>query len=379
VPEGLLDDYLIFTPDDVDLARSPLRRSLGGETPVETYVLGAFNPGFCRLPNGHLLLMVRVAEALKEPVVAEHVHAIRWTPAGYVLDAHPLTGVNLSDPRQFDTGAGAYRMLALTSLSWLLPVELDATGHAIVAVHYDKAIEPTRTYQDYGIEDARITLIDGTYYMTTCAVSAERHSTVLYTSTNGLDYDLEGIVLDHQNKDMLLFEGKVGDKYFALTRPLGELYFAYPPGSAFAGGPSINMAQSPDALHWKPIDQPFLRARAGSTSAMKVGGGSQPIRTPEGWLMLYHGVETRARVGIYRTFWALLDLDEPWRILRHDDEAAVLEARPELTAPIAHQLYLPTEVVFTTGLVEAGDTYIVASGEADLACRITHIPKSRFA
>ena len=41
-------------------------------------------------------------------------------------------------------------------------------------------------------------------------------------------------------------------------------------------------------------------------------------------------------------------------------------------------MYLPTPVVFSTGLVDTGDDYLVASGEADLACRITHIAKSRF-
>ena len=44
-----------------------------------------------------------------------------------------------------------------------------------------------------------------------------------------------------------------------------------------------------------------------------------------------------------------------------------------------HQMYLPTPVVFTTGVADAGDHYIVASGEADLACRITHMPKALFA
>ena len=370
-----MDDYLIFAPDDVDLSRSPLRRSIQ----AETYVLGAFNPGLTRLPNGNLLLMVRVAEALREPIAGDHVRAIRWTPHGYVLDPHRLSAVNMSDPRQFEVGGGAYRMLALTSLSWLLPVELDADGRAIVAVHYDKAIEPAVPYQDYGVEDARITRIGDTWYMTTCSVSAERHSTTLYTSSNGLDYALQGIVLDHQNKDMILFEGQVDGRFLALTRPLGELYFAPAPGSGFAGGPSINLAQSPDALHWKPLDQPFLRARKGSISAMKLGGGSQPVLTDAGWLMLYHGVETRAKVGVYRTFWALLDREEPWRILRLEDEVPLIEADPMLTAAIAHQLYLPTEVVFTTGIADGGDHYIVASGEADLACRITHIPKSRFA
>lgn len=369
------DDYLIFTPDDVDLTLSPLRRSI-----VEpTYVLGAFNPGFTRLANGNLLMMVRVAEALAEPVRDGCVRAIRWTADGYVLDRHPLDTIDMTDPRQFSLRHGAHRMLALTSLSWLLPVELTPDARTIVAVHYDRAVMPVTSYQDYGVEDARITYIDGIWYMTTCSVSAERHCTTLHTSTDGLNYDLRGIVLDHQNKDMILFEGKVADKFMALTRPLGEVYFAYPEASPFAGGPSINLAQSPDALHWKPLDRPGIRARKGSSSAAKVGGGTQPVLTDEGWLLLYHGVEPRAPIGVYRTFWALLDRDDPSRILKIEDEKPLIEADPALTAQIAHQMYLPSPVVFSTGKVDAGDHYIVASGEADLACRITHLPKSLFA
>jgi predicted GH43/DUF377 family glycosyl hydrolase len=370
-----LDDYLIFTPDDVDLRRSPLRRSLA----AETYVLGAFNPGLAVLPGGNLLMMVRVAEALREPIVDGHVRAIRWTPDGYRLEAFPLDSVNMTDPRQFSMALGTHRLLALTSLSWLLPVELTPDGREIVAVHYDRAIEPAASYQEYGVEDARISKVDGLWYMTTCSVSAERHCTTMHVSRDGLNYELKGVVLDHQNKDMILFEGKIGGRFVALTRPLGELYFAYPLDSIWAGGPSINFAGSPDALHWKPYDEPGIRARRGSTSSMKVGGGSQPILTERGWLLIYHGVETREKVGIYRSFWALLDGDDPTRILRLEDGEPLLEADPELTAPIAHQLYLPTSVVFTTGLADAGDHYIVASGEADLACRITHIPKARFA
>jgi predicted GH43/DUF377 family glycosyl hydrolase len=370
-----LDDYLIFTPDDVDLTRSPLRGSID----EATYVLGAFNPGFTRLPNGNLLMMVRIAEALSEPVRDGCVRAIRWTKQGYVLDRYPIESVDMTDPRQFSLRQGAHRMLALTSLSWLLPVELSADARSLIAVHYERAVTPMTSYQEYGVEDARITAIDGIWYMTTCAVSAERHCTTLHTSTDGLNYDLRGIVLDHQNKDMLLFEGKVGGLFMALTRPLGELYFAYPDSSPYAGGPSINLAQSPDALHWKPYDRPGIRARKGSTSAAKVGGGTQPVLTDKGWLLLYHGVEPRAPVGIYRTFWALLDRDDPSIILRIEDEVPLIEADPELTRPIAHQIYLPSPVVFSTGLVDAGDHYIVASGEADLACRITHLPKGLFA
>jgi hypothetical protein len=58
-------DRLVFGPDDVDLSRSPLA-GLG----APTYILGAFNPALTRLPNGNLLMMVRVAQALREPIRA---------------------------------------------------------------------------------------------------------------------------------------------------------------------------------------------------------------------------------------------------------------------------------------------------------------------
>ena len=372
MPAG--DDYLIFRPDDVDLTRSPLRRSID----EPTYVLGAFNPALTRLPNGNLLLMVRVAEALRDPVEGECARAIRWTPQGYVLDRHALHGLHIDDPRQFALKDRNPRLLGLTSLSWLLPVELDAQGREIVRIHYDRAIAPTASFLDYGVEDARISRIGDTWWMTVCGVSAERHCTAMYRSANGLDYELLGVVLDHQNKDMLLFEGLVGGRFMALTRPLGEVYFAYPQDSEWLGGPSINMAQSPDGLHWKPLDTPGIRARKGTTSTQRIGGGSQPILTPDGWMMIYHGVEKQGQVGIYRSFWALLDRDDPSRILRVEDGAPLFEADPALTRDIAHQMYLPTPVVFTTGIVDAGDHYIVAHGEADLACRISHTPKERF-
>ena len=77
-------DRLVLTPDDIDLSRSPLAGALA----AETFVLGAFNPGLARLPNGNLLMMVRIAEALREPMFDGQVHAIRWdSEAGYVLDA----------------------------------------------------------------------------------------------------------------------------------------------------------------------------------------------------------------------------------------------------------------------------------------------------
>jgi beta-1,2-mannobiose phosphorylase / 1,2-beta-oligomannan phosphorylase len=367
-------DILIFSPNDVDLSYSPLRKTLK----EKTYVLGAFNPGFCRLKNGNLLMMVRVAEALSNAVVDDKIYAIRWDEElGFVTDGWNLSHVNINDPRQFKIKEYDFTVLALTSLSWLLPVELNEDGSAVKQIHYDKIISPQFTNQEYGIEDARISFIDERYYMTTCCVSSERHSTVLYVSDDGLNYTCGGIILDHQNKDMLLFEGKINNKYYALTRPLGECYFASPPDSLYHPGPSIQLASSPDLLHWKPSDKPFLRASKSSISNVKIGGGTQPILTKDGWLMLYHGVEHKGKVGIYRTYWALLDKDEPAKILKKAEHQPLLEASAGLTSGISNQIYL-TDVVFTTGIAAHENNFIIASGELDLACRITKISQDYF-
>ena len=365
-------DQLVFTPADVDLGHSPL----AGRIDAETFVLGAFNPGMTRLANGNLLLMVRVAEALRKPMHDGHIHAIRWADGDYQLDAWPLEHVDTSDPRKFLMRGAGWKVMALTSLSWLLPVELDADGLSVVAVHYDRAIAPRAPYQCYGVEDARVSRVGDRYYMTTCSVSPERHCTTLYTSDDALDWQLEGIVLDHQNKDMLLFEGLVGGKFWAQTRPLGDLYFAYPPGSVWLAGPSINLATSPDALHWKPLDRPGIRPHSATVSTARMGGGTPPILTPRGWLSLWHGVEPSGIVGIYRTYWSILAAEDPAEVVA-TDHAALLDPAPDLTEPLREQMYLDN-VVFSTGIADAGDHFIVASGEADLACRITHVPKAVF-
>lgn len=370
-------DRLILTPGDIDLARSPLA-GLG----AETFVLGAFNPGMTRLPNGNLLIMVRVAEALREPIIDGHVHAIRWDAGRYHLDPWPLHATDTTDPRKFEILDQPWKVMALTSLSWLLPVELSPDGLEVVAHHYDRAIAPQGPYQCYGVEDARISRVaESRWLMTTCSVSPERHSTTLYSSDNALDWRFDGIVLDHQNKDMLIFEGLVGGEYWAQTRPLGSLYFAYPPGSEWRAGPSINLATSPDALHWRPHIEPGIRPHASTVSTARMGGGTPPILTEiagqRGWLTLWHGVEPNGTpVGIYRTFWSLLDPERPWRVLA-TSHPPLLEASAALTEPLASQMYL-TDVVFSTGIAEAGDHFVVASGEADLACRITHVPRNAF-
>jgi hypothetical protein len=273
-------------------------------------------------------------------------------PPGYVLDRHALAGVDMGDPRQFALKDRNPRLLGLTSLSWLLPVELSADARAIVAVHYDKAIAPTASFLEYGVEDARITLIGGTWWMTACGVSAERHCTVMYRSDNGLDYELLGVVLDHQNKDMILFEGKVAtSSWRSPVRSAKSISPIRRSRRSWAAPRSISRNR-PTACTGSRSIMPGHAARKGSTS-MTSGSAAAASRCSrmKGWMLIYHGVEKRAKVGIYRSFWALLD-QATTRRRSCGRKTAMPCSRPipTLTADIAHQMYLPTPVVFTTGL-----------------------------
>ena len=88
-------DKLVFVPDDIDLSKSPL----AGQFDAETFVLGAFNPGLTRLPNGNLLMMVRVAEALKKPIFdAVGLQAVFGRHGLVVVDLDAFQPVG----RQFD-------------------------------------------------------------------------------------------------------------------------------------------------------------------------------------------------------------------------------------------------------------------------------------
>ncbi|MCD6440995.1 MAG: glycosidase [Candidatus Marinimicrobia bacterium] len=371
----VVKDKIILSPKEIDIQLCPIHQKTG----LETYILGAFNPALTRLSNGNLLLMARIAESLKEPIKDQKFRMIRWHPVDkYIIEEHSAEHLDTRDPRKFRFLEHAFvKVYGLTSFSWLLPVETTPDGLSIIRIHYDKIIAPRTSYQEYGIEDPRITQIGNTYYMTTCSVSSERHSTTLYSSQDGLNYHLEGIILDHQNKDMVLFPEKINGYYMAMTRPMGELYFSTYQDQMYLPGPSINLAQSPDLLHWKPIDSPFLRPRKNSKINLKLGAGAQPILTDRGWLILFHGVEKNETVGIYRTFRALLDKEHPWIVKDIDICEPLLQSNTDLMTDYQDISYL-SDVVFTTGIVEADDHYIIASGEDDLCCRITHINKKNI-
>ena len=119
------------------------------------------------------------------------------------------------------------------------------------------------------------------------------------------------------------------------------------------------MSFSPDLKHWGDF-RILMKARQGGWwDAGKIGLSPPPLRTPEGWLVLYHGVRETASGSIYRLGLSLLDLDDPTTVLRRGDEwvfgpKGLYERQGDVE-----------QVVFPCGWVQSGDEIRLYYGGAD--------------
>ena len=75
----------------------------------------------------------------------------------------------------------------------------------------------------------------------------------------------------------------------------------------------IYLSFSPDLIHWGR--HRYVMGVKGGWQSTKIGAGPTPIETPEGWLMIYHGVLTSCNGFVYSFGAALLDLEQPWKVL----------------------------------------------------------------
>jgi predicted GH43/DUF377 family glycosyl hydrolase len=211
-----------------------------------------------------------------------------------------------------------------------------------------------------GVEDPRITPLDDAYYLTYCKASVDPADTpplhwefapFHVRSGVGVTRDFQGmeevgLILPQVNtKDSVLFPERIGGQYAALVREF----------------PSIQYVTSPDLQQWSDpvlVMHPIL----GTWEGERVGAGPPPIRTPWGWLLLYHGNEYLRMPGnlrMYRMGLAVLDGDDPGRVLyRHPEPIFSPEAPYEVEGPVGN-------VVFGTGLVEIDERYYLYYGAGD--------------
>jgi len=155
------------------------------------------------------------------------------------------------------------------------------------------------------------------------------------------------------DRDVILFPEKIGGKYWMLHRPKEYVGAKY--GADY---PSIWIKSSDDLLNWENQESHLLMKGIHGTWEEKIGGSAPPLRTNDGWLVLYHGVEDGG-LGYYRVGALLLDIDNPLKIIAKTPDFIM---EPELDYEI-NGYY--KGCVFPTGNVILGDTLFVYYGGAD--------------
>lgn len=151
--------------------------------------------------------------------------------------------------------------------------------------------------------DPRVVEIDGRFYVIWC--NGYHGPTIGLGYTNDFEtfHQLENAFLPY-NRNGVLFPRKINDEYVMLSRPSDNGHTPF--GDIF-------ISQSKDLVYWGK--HRHVMGTAGGWQSTKIGAGPIPIETDEGWLMIYHGVLTSCNGFVYSFGAALLDLDEPWKVL----------------------------------------------------------------
>ncbi|WP_080059877.1 glycoside hydrolase family 130 protein [Spirosoma aerolatum] len=288
------------------LSDQPILQTHDVKPSVEGFdVLGAFNPAAC-LFNDEVILLVRVAEAPKaEPGFIR-------IPLIDVVDGIPTLSI-----KQFPEPSEPYdpRLLSLNGKVYLTSMSHLRLARSRDGIHFQienkPFLFPARLDEAFGIEDARITFLEGKYWITYTAVSEHGPGVGLAVTTDFVHVERIGMILPPPNKDVTLFPQRINGKYMLLHRPMvSEI-----------GKPSIWLAESDDSIHWG--NHRFLFGGRGhidtdplghsfSWEGGKIGAGPEPILTDEGWLVCYHGADA---THSYSLALALLDKDDPARVL----------------------------------------------------------------
>ena len=199
--------------------------------------------------------------------------------------------------------------------------------------------------ESFGIEDCRVTLIEGTYYLTFTAVSAHGVGVGMRTTKDWKTFEKHGMIIPPHNKDCAIFEEKINGKFYALHRP----------SSVDLGGNYIWLAESPDGIHWGK-HKCIIKTRKNSWDSKRVGAGAAPIKTDKGWLEIYHGANAEHQycLGAF-----LMDLNDPSKVIAQSNEPIMRPVEQyELSGFFG-------QVVFTNGHVVNGDKLTIYYGAAD--------------
>lgn len=231
-------------------------------------------------------------------------------------------------------------------------------GYAVSkdGIHWNRmrepVLKPSTRYDSKGVEDPRVTEIDGIYYMAYCGNAPYSGSGVEYCgsiypmfakSRNLIDWEVIGPMVEGEdNKDHMLFPRKFNGRFCAFHRRR----------------PNIWLAFSEDLRTWPESE---MKELCGARPEVEwegkyIGMNGVPIETEAGWLAFYHGADAK---HVYRIGVMLLDRQNPSKILSRP-VTPILEPceRWERRGDVPN-------VVFSNSNLLVGDTVYVYYGGGD--------------
>ncbi|MFH1857103.1 MAG: pesticidal protein Cry7Aa [Candidatus Omnitrophota bacterium] len=203
---------------------------------------------------------------------------------------------------------------------------------------------PEYDYEKEGVEDPRIVFLDGTYYLFYTAYDGKNALFAYATSTDLINFVKHGVISprityaeagklfgcskvrekyfffesyikDRQGADILLWEKdafifpkKINNKFALVHRILPGIQVIY-----------FNDFKDLTDDYWREylrdLGSYILLESQYRFESRNIGGGCPPIETKDGWLLIYHGVEDSRQGRIYHAAAALLDLDDPTKVI----------------------------------------------------------------
>jgi predicted GH43/DUF377 family glycosyl hydrolase len=201
-------------------------------------------------------------------------------------------------------------------------------------------LSPATEWEVRGVEDPRVTYLDGKFYMTYTAWSPLGIRASLAVSDNLITWKRVGVMLpDEDNKDVAIFPEKFDGRYCLMHRREPDMWLAF----------------SDDLKHYTD-HRKIMSPIPGGWEHYKIGLGGTPTRIDQGWLMIYHAVDAK---NVYRLGVALLDGKDPSRVLARCPNP-ILE--PEEIWEIKGDV---PNVVFSCGHIVKDGTVYVYYGGAD--------------
>jgi len=312
-------------------------------------IIGVFNPGAIRVKN-NIYLLLRVAE---RPVEKRKgfFPSPRAEHGKIKTEWFKIPEYGTEDIRCYTMPDKTMR---LTFISHLRLARLDSSGFTVLETDEKPALFPAEYYEEFGMEDPRISEIEGIYYITCVACSQSMGvCTTLIKTEDFCNFERMGVIFPAENKDVVLLPEKIKNSYVAYHRPAGE---------HLLGKLTMQISFSPDLIHWGR-HRVLLDTRKGFWDDYKLGAGPPPVKTEHGWLTIYHGVyrQKGETIGTYCAGAALFDLNDPGKLIGRTKDPIII---PE--EPWEKEGFVP-DVIFPAGAVmdEYGKHIILYSGASD--------------